>query len=69
MTGQHQCSTDQRSKSVLNPMQDALANTIAAASKLSGVAAGTVFMNAGVEERVLRPMTALEDYGGVRSAA
>ena len=50
-------------------MQDALANTIAAASKLSGVAAGTVFMNAGVEERVLRPMTALEDYGGVRSAA
>ena len=55
--------------SVLNPMQGALENAIAVASKMSGVAAGTVVMNAGVEARVLRPMTALEDYGGVRSAA
>ena len=68
MTGQLQCSTVQRSKSVLNPMQGALADAFAVAPKMSDVAAGTASMNDGIAAQVLRPMNALEEHGGVRSA-
>ena len=49
-------------------MQAALADAFAAARKMSGVAAGTASMIDGIAAQVLRPINALENHGGVRSA-